>query len=269
MAFSHGHVSDARCTGSSRDKSRSLFAAPAYSLSACPSGRCCALLCAAESRVCVGGEKGERRIRSLRFSARLKCTRPTRFHAGFRRFRKSCIPDFDSASSMPNAASSSCHSRRGPPRSNTPRQSWAARPKPAGPTPRPAGREHAPSAAPHRYLDVCRGPSRTMRRTLSSRRRPEEAPCRPQRPRVGEDRGPARARKPSAAVQQPWRREAARRGLRLTRGGREETGLGQGRRNPFRESTSLPRNACSASRSPRQRRNPRAEVPEQLPTDLS
>ena len=45
---------------------------------------------------------------SLRFSARLKCTRPTRFHAGFRRFRKSCIPHFDSASSTPNAASSSC-----------------------------------------------------------------------------------------------------------------------------------------------------------------
>ena len=45
MAFSHGHVSEARCTGTSRDKRRCLFAAPAYSLRACPSGRCCALVC--------------------------------------------------------------------------------------------------------------------------------------------------------------------------------------------------------------------------------
>ena len=58
----------------------------------------------------VGCQKGNGASGSLRFSARLKCTRPTRFHAGFRLLRKSCMPHFDSASSIPNAVSSSCHS---------------------------------------------------------------------------------------------------------------------------------------------------------------
>ena len=42
---------------------------------------------------------------SLRFSATLKCTRPTRFQAGLRRFRNSCTPHLDSASSIAKAAS--------------------------------------------------------------------------------------------------------------------------------------------------------------------
>ena len=46
MVFSHGQISDARCTGTSRDSRRSLLAAPAYSRRACPSGRCWALACA-------------------------------------------------------------------------------------------------------------------------------------------------------------------------------------------------------------------------------
>ena len=43
MAFSQGRVSAARCTGRSRDNKRRLLAAPAYSRSAWPSGRCWAL----------------------------------------------------------------------------------------------------------------------------------------------------------------------------------------------------------------------------------
>ena len=51
----------------------------------------------------VGGKKRERRRSSLRFSARLKWTRPTRFHAGLRRFRNSWTPHFDSDNSMPKS----------------------------------------------------------------------------------------------------------------------------------------------------------------------
>ena len=43
MAFSHGQLSAARCTGRSRDNRRPLLAAPAYSRIAWPRGRCCAL----------------------------------------------------------------------------------------------------------------------------------------------------------------------------------------------------------------------------------
>ncbi len=50
ISLSQGHVSEARCTGTSRESRRCLLAAPAYSWSACPSGKCCALACA-ERRV--------------------------------------------------------------------------------------------------------------------------------------------------------------------------------------------------------------------------
>ena len=50
ISLSQAQRSAARCTGSSSERSRSLLAAPAYSRSAWPSGRCWALPCA-DSRV--------------------------------------------------------------------------------------------------------------------------------------------------------------------------------------------------------------------------
>ena len=49
---------------------------------------------------------------SRRFSARLKCTRPTRFQAGFRPFRKLCRSVFAAASDAASAAAISRHSAR-------------------------------------------------------------------------------------------------------------------------------------------------------------
>ena len=47
---------------------------------------------------------------SRRFSARLKCTRPTRFQAGFRRVRKRCKPVPEAASAAAKASAISSHS---------------------------------------------------------------------------------------------------------------------------------------------------------------
>ena len=54
----------------------------------------------------VGRQEGERRLRSRRFSARLKCTRPTRFQAGFSLFRKLCR----SVPAVASEAASACPS---------------------------------------------------------------------------------------------------------------------------------------------------------------
>ena len=61
IAFSHAQLSVARWTGSSSESSRALLAAPAYSRSAWPSGRCCGVACA-DRPVRVGGQEGERRV---------------------------------------------------------------------------------------------------------------------------------------------------------------------------------------------------------------
>ena len=76
-----GNCSAARWTGISSDSRRSRFFAPAYSCSALPSGRCCALA-TAERRVVYVARNANGASSSFRFSARLKCTRPTRFQAG-------------------------------------------------------------------------------------------------------------------------------------------------------------------------------------------
>jgi hypothetical protein len=45
VVFNHEHSAAARWTGRSSESNRGLLAAPAYSLNARPSGRCCALAC--------------------------------------------------------------------------------------------------------------------------------------------------------------------------------------------------------------------------------
>ena len=46
IGLNQAHVSAARCTGASSDRSLSRLSAPAYSRSAWPSGTCCARACA-------------------------------------------------------------------------------------------------------------------------------------------------------------------------------------------------------------------------------
>ena len=234
MAFSHGQVSDARCTGSSSDSRRSLFAAPAYSPQGLPQRKMLGLGVRRQPRG-VGGQKSERRIRIFAVLGQIEVHAadqvPRRVPAlqeflypafRLRQFDAECGVQF-----LPEGAKDLRAS-------DTPRQSWEAPPGPAGPTPRRAAPGRALSAASHRYPGGCRGRSRTMRRILSSRRRQEEARLRLQPLRVGEGHGPIRARRHSAGVEQARDRGAARQELRLTRGGRAETGLGQERLNPCR-----------------------------------
>jgi hypothetical protein len=61
IVFSHRHSAAARWTGRSNESRRGLLAAPAYSLSARPSGRCCALACDDNLRR-VGRQKRERSL---------------------------------------------------------------------------------------------------------------------------------------------------------------------------------------------------------------
>ena len=108
MVLSQGHCCAACWTGNNSDSSRSLLAAPAYSCSACPSGTCWALACA-DNRVVYVARNANGASMSFLFSARLKCTRPTRFHAGFFALRKLRIVRPDSMSSACHATSISCH----------------------------------------------------------------------------------------------------------------------------------------------------------------
>ena len=200
MVFSHGHVSDARCTGTSSDKSCSLLAAPAYSKSACPNGRCCALA-PADNRVVYVARKANGAPESLRFSATLKCTRPTRFHAGFRRFRNSCTPHLDSDSSTSKAASSS------PPQSVEHAGGEILRADHGRCAQRHAlefllrgGMERARASPAHRHPAGCRARRRSARRIRANRNTPMAALSR-LRPRQEEGaRGPSRVRTPAVDV---------------------------------------------------------------------
>ena len=86
---SQAHVSAARCTGSSSDSSLLAVGGPGVFAQRLAQRQMLRLGLRRQPRR-VGRHEGERRSASRRFSARLKCTRPTRFQAGFSRLRKLC-----------------------------------------------------------------------------------------------------------------------------------------------------------------------------------
>ena len=137
-AFNHGQVSDALCTGSSRDSRRSLLAAPAYSPRAFPSGRCCALALAAKPRG-VGCQKGEGRIQVFAVFGQIEVHAADQVPRGVPALQEVLYPafrlrQFDAERGVQFLPEGAQDLRA----SDTPRQSWEAPRAPAGPTPRRA-----------------------------------------------------------------------------------------------------------------------------------
>src|ERR1700723_2271571 len=158
---------------------------------------------------------------SKRFSARLKCTRPTRFHAPLQRFKNSWTPHFDWDNSSPKAICSSCLRdwRTLAVRYSAPVIGGAARDSQASSA--SSGGDGlcvvvelvSPSAG-------CRGLSGSAPRILANRSGRGGVRLRLRLLRAGEDHGPIPAQKHSANVAQARAREPMRRDLRSRLGGR-------------------------------------------------
>ena len=155
IALSHAHVSAARWTGSSSDSRRSRFASPAYSRRAWPSGQVLSLAVRRQARPCTWPGTRTALPRRLRFSARLKWTRPTRFQAGLKRLSSSCTGARERDSSAWKATPISFHRASSTAGSDTPHRSSGAGRRPGPEAPPRAAPGGSPVRGPRRRPASC------------------------------------------------------------------------------------------------------------------